>query len=207
MLHTITGFSKQYKIERNAVKQACIDGKVMCSKEVNDKGKYVNIHSIDDEHQLTKEYIVIAQSKYPSQTGLMLKQNVNIDGFPAVKNKPVEEYGEPAEDDLPGRYQIANVRLKEEAANEKALKNAVRRGELIEREQLYFIFLHIDKLHSNLERLADSYLADVAMKIIDSGKLTSEVRAVWKNAVFEQIDDTKKWVIAEIKKIEENQKG
>ena len=109
-------------------------------------------------------------------------------------------------EDLGQRYDQARTeKLEQQALNEK-LKNARIRGELIDREKVYnSIFTYLDKLHSNLERLADSYLSDVGPLIIDAGKIMPEHRSSWKNEVMSQIDESKKVIIKNLKKIQKEQ--
>ena len=186
----------------------------MCMSEPNPDGKTTEYYNLDDAHPKTLAYIAGINREEQATKKIVAKnrskKNVQVPALLAVKNKPVEVESEEVDlnwDELPKKYQIANVRLKEEAAEEKALKNAVRRGELLEREKVYTVFLHLDKLHSNLERLADSVLADISKLIVDAGRLKPEHRAKWKDSVFAQIDDARNWIVDEIKRIEEEQKG
>ena len=104
---------------------------------------------------------------------------------------------------LTKRVDVARTeRLEEQALSEK-LKNAKMRGELISREVVYdSLFVYLDLLHSNIERLADSFLSDVGGRIIDSDGVTPEIRHAWKNEVLSQIDSTKKEIVKKLKKAE-----
>lgn len=103
------------------------------------------------------------------------------------------------------RLEVAKTEKMEQQALAEKLKNASRRGELINRERFYDIIKYLDKLHSNIERLADSFLSDVGGRIIDSGKINPEHRSIWKDEVMSQIDVTKKDMVRELKEIEKEQ--
>ena len=64
--------------------------------------------------------------------------------------------------------------------------------------------MYLDKVNSNLERLADSFLSDIGSDIVTAGKVTPAIRNRWRSGILEQIDDAKKVVV---KKIEEIEKG
>jgi hypothetical protein len=213
VLITVSTFAKNHDLAITAVNRACKAGKIVCEIGESQRGK-TEYFNLDDAHPKTLAYIAGVdrgrQASIRVSTRKTSKKNVNVTELLAVKNKPVEvdSNDNPASlAELPEKYMIANVRLKEQAAEEKALKNAVRRGELLEREKVYTVFLHLDKLHSNLERLADSVLADISKLIVDAGRLKPEHRAKWKDSVFAQIDDARNWIVDEIKRIEEEQKG
>lgn len=203
---TISAFAKQNKVSRQAIDQAIEKGQI----ETHDvKRNGVMRKHIDPDHPKNRAYCDNANiGKRLARKPLQI--NAESSQVLPVKSDNVGENAEPVQDgdaNLPIRYTIANVRLKEQQAEAMALKNAVRRGELLEREKTYILFMHLDKLHSNLERLADSFLADVAMEIIDAKRLTSETRARWKDEIFRQTNDAKEWIKQEIKNIEESQKG
>ena len=103
------------------------------------------------------------------------------------------------------RLELAKTEKMEQQAIAEKLKNAARRGELISRERFYDIIRYLDKLHSNIERLADSFLSDIGGRIIDAGKIKPEHRADWKNEIMSQVDDTKNKMVEELKKIEKEQ--
>lgn len=104
------------------------------------------------------------------------------------------------------RYDIAKtIKIEEQATSEK-LKNARTRGELIDREKIYNnMFMYLDKLHSNLERLADSFLSDIGPLMVDAGKVMPEHRESWKNEVLSQIDESKEAMVKILRKIEKDQ--
>ena len=109
-------------------------------------------------------------------------------------------------EDLGNRYDQARTeKLEQQAINEK-LKNARIRGELVDREKVYNnMFTYLDKLHSNFERLADSYLSDIGPLMIDAGKVMPEHRSAWKNEVLSQIDEAKTGMVKMLKKIQREQ--
>lgn len=109
-------------------------------------------------------------------------------------------------EDLGQRYDQARTeKLEQQAINEK-LKNARIRGELVDREKIYNnMFTYLDKLHSNLERLADSYLSDIGPLMIDAKKVMPEHRSSWKNEVLSQIDEAKTGMVKQLKKIQKEQ--
>lgn len=106
------------------------------------------------------------------------------------------------------KYLIARAEKEAENAIKAKLINAKIRGEMLVRETVYnAIFLYLDKLHSNLERLADAYLSDVGSMIITAGSVTPKIRAIWRDEVLKQIDDTKKACMKKLKEIEREQAG
>lgn len=106
------------------------------------------------------------------------------------------------------KYLIARAEKEAENAIKAKLINAKIRGEMLVREIVYdTIFLYLDKLHSNLERLADSYLSDTGAMIVTAGAVTPAIRSIWRNEVLKQIDDTKKRCMEKIKEIEREQAG
>ena len=104
------------------------------------------------------------------------------------------------------RYDIAKTGKMEEQEQKLKLENARIRGELVDREKVYNnIFMYLDKLHSNLERLADSFLSDLGPLMVDAGKVMPEHRESWHDEVLSQIDETKKGMVKMLKKIEKEQ--
>lgn len=103
------------------------------------------------------------------------------------------------------RLEIAKMEKMEQQAIAEKLKNAARRGELIERERFFDLITYLDKLHSNLERLGDSFLSDVGGRIVKAKKVLPEHRSEWKSEIMSQIDETKNWEVEEIRKIEKEQ--
>jgi len=123
----------------------------------------------------------------------------------AVSDIPKKELEELL--NLGARYEKARTGKIEQQELDLKLKNARTRGELVDREKVYnHLFTYLDKLHSNLERLADSFLSDVGPLIIDAGKLIPEHREQWKDEVLSQIDESKKSIVKMLKKIEKEQK-
>lgn len=115
--------------------------------------------------------------------------------------KEVEEILELAQ-----RLEEAKTEKMEQQAIAEKLKNAARRGELVEKEAVYnSVFLYLDKLNSNLERLADSYLSDMGPLIIDAGAVLPEHRTAWKDEVMGQIDGSKTTIVNRIREIEREQ--
>ena len=104
------------------------------------------------------------------------------------------------------RLEIAKMEKMEQQAIAEKLKNAVRRGEYLKKESVYDdIMLYIDKLHSNIERLADSYLSDLGGQIVDAGKVMPEHRTKWKDEVMSQIDEAKRITMDRVKEIQKAQ--
>lgn len=105
------------------------------------------------------------------------------------------------------RYTQAKTEKIEQQAIAEKLKNARIRGELVDREKVYNnMFTYLDKLHSNFERLADSYLSDIGPLMIDAGKVMPEHRSVWKDEVLSQIDESKNAMVKILDKIAKEQK-
>ena len=104
------------------------------------------------------------------------------------------------------RLEIAKTQKMEEQVVSERLKNAKMRGDLVDKELIYNrIFLYLDKLHSNLERLADSYLSDLGGRIVDAEKVLPEHRMEWKNEVMSQIDAAKIEISQRIRDVQEAQ--
>lgn len=117
-------------------------------------------------------------------------------------NKNLDELLEIAE-----RLEIAKTEKMEQQAIAEKIKNARLRGELIDKEKTYnFLFLYLDKLHSNIERLADSYLSDMGGRIIDAKKILPEHRMTWKSEVMSQINNAKDEIATRIKEIQKSQR-
>ncbi|HPS59357.1 MAG TPA: hypothetical protein PK514_14735 [Spirochaetota bacterium] len=93
---------------------------------------------------------------------------------------------------------LKNLKLQQEI-NYKA-------GRLLEKSAVESsVFLYLDNVFSNLERLAGIFLDDVTSKILTEG-LTPEVRAMWKNAVLSEIDTAKNTTVKKIEEIADSQK-
>lgn len=214
----IIGISKQAiftAIKKNQL-TIVIDGK---KKKVNLNGKktklYVNANHKQRFDDLQK--IVKTKSKKPPK----IKGKKEVSKKKAVtesKKKParkelVIETAEPGnEEDESFEYSLTYLKARAEKEKEtvihKKLLNAKIRGELLSRESVYTsIMMYIDKVHSNLERLADSYLSDTGSDIVTAGKVTPAIRNRWRSGVMEQIDDAKKTVIKKIEEIEKEQAG
>ena len=123
----------------------------------------------------------------------------------AIEDIPKKELKELL--NLSARYEKARTGKIEEQEQKLKLENARIRGELVDREKVYNnIFTYLDKLHSNLERLADSFLSDIGPLIVDAGKISPEHRNVWHDEVLSQIDESKKSIVKMLRKIEKEQR-
>ena len=129
-------------------------------------------------------------------------------GEPPPLSEAEKEYARQMEtiEGLAERYNAAKTGKIEQQEQELKLKNARIRGELVDREKVYNnIFMYLDKLHSNLERLADSFLSDLGPLIADAGKVMPEHRESWKDEVLSQIDESKTGMVKMLNKIEKEQ--
>ena len=129
-------------------------------------------------------------------------------GEPPELSEKEKDYAKRIQDleSLAERYDIARTEKLEEQSISEKLKNARIRGELIDREKVYNnIFTYLDKLHSNLERLSDSFLSDIGPLMVDAGKVMPEHRTAWHDEVMSQIDESKKSMIKMLKKIQREQ--
>jgi hypothetical protein len=116
------------------------------------------------------------------------------------KDKPLDT------DDPAEKYNAARAEKTEQEVIKLRQFNAFKRGDLIDREKVYnSVFLFWDRVLSNLERLATTYLDDVAGKIITAKELTPEIRQYWVDGVLEQIDDAKTETVKKIEDIKKEQ--
>ncbi len=202
------------KISRQAINEAI--KKKLLTVTLEDKRKKINIES-----KKTKIYI---KSQHRNRKNIMQKitqgkkKDSKQKGNTEVKKKQVkdeliiypDESGNESTEDFEYSIMYAKARAEKEKeiVIQKKLLNAKTRGELLDRESVYTsIIMYLDKVHSNLERLSDSYLSDVGSGIVTAGKVTPAIRNRWRSAVMEQIDDAKKMVVKKIKEIEREQSG
>jgi transcriptional regulator with XRE-family HTH domain len=177
----LKSFAKERKSETRKIRDKIIKNNSISPKKINKKGK-----------KKVKDDIIEEKEKTVSIT--LPKNNGN--------QKEIAELIK-----LANRLEYAKTEKMEQQAISEKLKNARLRGELIDREMVYNnVFLYLDKLHSNLERLADSFLSDLGGRIIDKGKVTPKFRSIWKNEIMSQIDETKKTIVKQIKSIAKSQK-
>jgi len=105
-------------------------------------------------------------------------------------------------------YLKARAEKEKETVIHKKLLNAKIRGDLLSEELVNKnIFMYLDKVHSNLERLSGSYLSDVGSAIVTAGLVTPEIRNRWRNGIMEQIDDAKNIIMKKLKDIKREQAG
>lgn len=115
---------------------------------------------------------------------------------------PPDEYA-----DIAARYMIARTSKIEQEDLKLKLQNARLRGELLDANVVYDgIFLYLDKLHSNLERMAGTFLNDIGYKIINAEEVSSDVKQEWVDGTLKQIDQAKKTIVKTLKTISQNQK-
>ena len=129
-------------------------------------------------------------------------------GEPPEMTEQEKEYARQMEtiEGLAERYNAAKTGKIEQQEQALKLTNARIRGELVDREKVYNnLFMYLDKLHSNLERLADSFLSDIGPLMVDAGKVMPEHRESWKDEVLSQIDESKTGMVKMLSKIEKEQ--
>ena len=197
---TLTKFAKLYDVSREAISKNIESGLIEARAIGTGKSKRFEI---DTDSRKNKAYILTIDRDRQHSNRLTHKrktseQSAIIPSNPAVK---------PADDDLHGRYSVARVRKLEAQAVEGELKNAVRRGELLEKESVYHaLFLSMDKLISNAERFAESFLPDIISEILEKGELTNEIRAKWKDGYFNMVDNWKNSTADKLKEMEKEQR-
>ena len=98
-------------------------------------------------------------------------------------------------------YLIAQAQEKKEKVKNLKLKNARERGELIDRELVYkYLFLYLDKLHSNIERGTQNIIEEIILKYAVSIKAKDKMKLV--DQILTVIDDTKILIVKNLSKIE-----
>jgi hypothetical protein len=105
------------------------------------------------------------------------------------------------------RYMIARTSKIEQEDLKLKLQNARLRGELLDKDIVYdSLFMYLDKVNSNLERMAGAFLNDVGFKIINAEEVTPAVKQEWIDGTLKQIDMAKKEIVKRLKKIAKSQK-
>lgn len=178
-----------------AISKAIKDGRLEC---------YQGSKQIDTDSPLARAYL----------NNIPLQRQNNVPSLPGQQQANVDSG--PNNDDLTQaviKVQNAEALNKVEAAEfkrqqriEKEMKNAVRRSDLLNYKKVdQYIFLYLDKLHSNLERLATSVLDDMSEKILESGSVRPEHRQIWKDAVKKSIHESVEQVKKRLKEIMDDQ--
>jgi len=214
----IIGVSKQAiftAIKKNQL-TIIIDGK---KKRVNLNGKKTKLYMQSSNPERSDALRKIANPKAKLQPKIKGKKLVGKKKvISKVKKKQgkkelIKEILEPGnEEDESLEYSVTYLKARAEKEKEtvihKKLLNAKIRGDLLSREIVYTsIMMYLDKVNSNLERLADSFLSDIGSDIVTAGKVTPTIRNRWRSGVMEQIDDAKKIIVEKIKEIEKGQSG
>lgn len=208
ILLTQYAYAKRIGVTKQAVANAVKTGKLKLTEQ--DGKKYINPNLKKNklyENNITKERLS------DRINGKNIKTEIEvIDNSKKKRNKhskDIQPYNKGKIDiyELQQQYYAARAEKEKQMAIHKKLQNAKMRGELLDREAVYKIFMYLDKVHSNLERLGNIFLSDVADEIITAGKLQPSTRGKWVTAILEQIDDAKKDVTRKIKEIEKEQAG
>jgi hypothetical protein len=131
---------------------------------------------------------------------------VIIKGDNSEMDIPLDENGlDPSE--VSARYMLARASKLEQEDLQLKLKNARLRGELLDKDVVYqSVFLYLDKVMSNIERMAGAFLKDIAYKILTAEELTPDVQQEWIDQTLKQIDAAKKETVKRLNKIARNQK-
>lgn len=225
---TKSAFGRLAGVSHSAIDKAIKKGHVVTEK--NEAGReridpdhrvnYAYLHSDADQRHRGKLYdptpVEAPDMPYEAQGVPAASETVEPTTVPATVNPPVQPLAAPPArgyntprrpdneeaTDLAARKYKAQTEKIEQQAKGEALKVAKTRGELVSREQVYNrIMAYIDKLHANFERLGSSYLSDFGALIIDAGEVTPEHRSKWQDAVMGLIDETKRQVVDEMKRI------
>ena len=221
----IVGVSKQAiftAIKKNQL-TIIIDGK---KKRVNLNGKKTKLYMKSNNPERSDALRKIANPKARQQPKIKGKKQPGKKkvvtkvkkkpGKKELKIKPTESGNETIEtgneEDESFGYSLTYLKARAEKEREtvvqKKLQNARMRGELLDEKLVdKNIFMYLDKVHSNLERLGGSYLSDVGSAIVTAGSVTPEIIERWNNAILEQIDDAKKLIMKKLKEIKKEQSG
>ncbi len=98
------------------------------------------------------------------------------------------------------------ARVQRATAEKIEMQNAVRRSELYESELIDTqLFLYLDRVHSNLDRLSGSTLDDIVRLAIIEGKLLPEHKLKWKNACKSAVHEAKMEIVERLEGIKEAQ--
>lgn len=148
---------------------------------------------------------------HPTNRATLKEMGINASSIKVPKPKPAGRPlpGEKKPGDIrqPGTGRMLssaeererNLRLRNEKLE---IENEARRGRLLDAENVRaHVFFYLDRVFSNLERLANSYLDDVSAKIILNGELTADVRHEWKNRVLEEADNAKTETMNRLEKL------
>lgn len=113
------------------------------------------------------------------------------------KNELANKYGDAADE---------KARVDRARAEQLEMKNAVMRAELYKADLVeQYLFLYLDRLHSNLDRLSGSTLADVVRQAIIDGELKPDGRLKWKDACKNAVHEAKIEIVERLENIKEEQ--
>jgi len=214
----IIGVSKQAiftAIKKNQL-TIIIDGK---KKRVNLNGKKTKLYMQSGNPERSDALRKIANPKANQQPKIkgkkqpgkkkVITKEKKKPGKKELKINPAESGNE---NDESFGYSLTYLKARAEKEKEtvihKKLLNAKIRGDLLSEELVNKnIFMYLDKVHSNLERLSGSYLSDVGSAIVTAGLVTPEIRNRWRNGIMEQIDDAKNIIMKKLKDIKREQAG
>lgn len=211
-LITQSEFARQLKISRQAVYDAKKKGLLNIVKK--GKREYINLDGYKTIQYIKNDN---SQRKFPDkntpykkqkkqgkkkikQKKVIVKKENNID----IQNKI--ELVTKDTDTIDLAYRRARAAAKIEEVQKRKLENAFKRGELISREKVYdYIMYFLDRVFRGLELMGNTFLSDIADKIITAGKVTPAIRKRWIDEVLKKIDNAKKQTIKHIKTIEKEQ--
>jgi len=206
---------KHARVTRQAISKAVKKGDLNATKQ----GRNM---MIDLDDNLTIRYLKTRiirqahQTHIPGENNPTKHKNLLVKAAPGGKKAPSGSNGNgnvtPDDEEeireLQKRYLAARMRKTEEGAHKTALENAYKRGELVSRDLVYNEIMHLlDRTFQKLELQAGIFLTDVGDRIITEGKVTPEIRKDWGDRVLFNIDEAKKQVIKNLKKIQKEQAG
>lgn len=211
-LITQSEFARQLKISRQAVYDAKKKGLLNIIKK--GKREYIQLDGYKTIRYIKNDN---SQRKFPDKNTPYKKQkkqgkNKNKQKKVITKKKNNSDIANKIDfaiketDTIDLAYRRIRVAAKIEEVQKRKLENAFKRGELISREKVYdYIMFYLDRIARGLELMGNTFLSDIADKIITAGKVTPAIRKRWIDEILKKIDNAKKQVIKHIKTIEKEQ--
>jgi hypothetical protein len=143
---------------------------------------YKGSNQIDIEAPLTQAYL----NNVPAQR--LRKTTEPPDGVLQMMPSPqLDTYiPENAEDiaNAVEKYSKHRAEKEKQTADKLRMANEVRRGQLLEKTIVEeYIFLWIDRLHSNLDRMAGGFWDDLIRRVLLAGENKPEFKLEWKDRV------------------------
>jgi len=160
--------------------------------------------SIDVDHPLSKAFL---NNISPQR---LRKTTEPIDGVLQIPHTAQQDSYVPenAEDiaNAVEKYSKHRAEKEKQAAIKLKMQNAVTRSDLFESGLVENeLFLYLDRVHSDLDRLSGATLEDVVRLAIIAGKLLPEHKLKWKNACKSAVHNAKMEIVERLEGIKEVQ--